>query len=98
MVPVFSCCNLKNPAAPSLVSEPWVILVAHKSAREVKALWCVYSPLSSSPECVPRHGSLWLLIVFILIGGCCLDAKSIFFLPAMYLFLVMFLCRDSGLS
>lgn len=36
-------------------------------------------PLSSSPECVPCHGSLWLLIVFILIGDCCLDAKSIFF-------------------
>lgn len=36
-------------------------------------------PLSSSPECVPCHGSLWLLIAFILIGDCCLDAESIFF-------------------
>lgn len=79
MAPVFSCCNLKSLAAPSLVSESRFILVAHKSPWEVKALWCVCNPLSSSPECGPCRVCLWLLIVFILIGDCCLDAKSIFF-------------------
>lgn len=100
-VSVFSCCNLKSLTTPPpqpLVSEPWILLVTQK-APEKWMLCGVFSALCSLllSVCLAMI-FLWLLIVFILICNCCLDAKSIFFLLAMYLPLIRFLGNDSVLS